>query len=123
MGATKASKTVRGGLLRTPPTPAIEFAWRRHWSRSRRKRHIFITETAETSVSDHVLESINGHLLRRMLEHYSHIRLAAKRQAFDALDDRREQEPAAAAQGRNDRKISCGGTLGGWTAASMSIRF
>jgi hypothetical protein len=42
-------------------------------------------------------------LSRRMLEHYSHIRLAAKRQAFDALDDRREQE----------RPISCGGSLDG----------
>ena len=37
-------------------------------------------------VADHVLESVSGHLLRRMLEHYSHIRLDAKRQALDALD-------------------------------------
>ena len=34
----------------------------------------------------HVLESISGHLSRRMLEHYSHIRIDAKRQALDALD-------------------------------------
>ena len=38
-------------------------------------------------VADHVLESISGHLSRRMLEHYSHIRIDAKRQALDALDD------------------------------------
>jgi hypothetical protein len=31
------------------------------------------------------LESISGHLSRRMLEHYSHIRIDAKRQALDAL--------------------------------------
>ena len=37
-------------------------------------------------VADHVLESISGHLSRRMLEHYSHIRIEAKRQALDALD-------------------------------------
>ena len=37
-------------------------------------------------VADHVLESISGHLSRRMLEHYSHIRIDAKRQALDALD-------------------------------------
>jgi hypothetical protein len=37
-------------------------------------------------VADHVLESITGHLSRRMLEHYSHIRIDAKRQALDALD-------------------------------------
>ena len=38
---------------------------------------------------DHVLESIIGHLSRRMLEHYSHIRIDAKRQALDALDVQR----------------------------------
>jgi len=43
-------------------------------------------------VADHVLESISGHLSRRMLEHYSHIRLRAKRDALDALDAHREQE-------------------------------
>ena len=32
---------------------------------------------------DHVVESITGHLSRRMLEHYSHIRLNAKKQALD----------------------------------------
>jgi hypothetical protein len=39
-----------------------------------------ITELAEMGVS------ISGHLSRRMLEHYSHIRIDAKRQALDALD-------------------------------------
>ena len=44
-------------------------------------------------VADHVLEFlISGHLSRRMLEHYSHIRLKAKRDALDALDAHREQE-------------------------------
>ena len=40
-------------------------------------------------VADHVLESITDHLSRRMLEHYSHIRIDAKRQALDALDVQR----------------------------------
>jgi integrase len=48
--------------------------------------HTAITELAELGVADHVLESISGHLSRRMLEHYSHIRIDAKRQALDALD-------------------------------------
>jgi integrase len=47
-------------------------------------RHTVITELAEMGVADHVLESISGHLSRRMLEHYSHIRIDAKRQALDA---------------------------------------
>jgi hypothetical protein len=49
-------------------------------------RHTVITELAEMGVADHVLESISGHLSRRMLEPYSHIRIDAKRQALDALD-------------------------------------
>ena len=52
-------------------------------------RHTVITELAELAVADHVLESISGHLSRRMLEHYSHIRIDAKRQALDALDESR----------------------------------
>jgi hypothetical protein len=51
--------------------------------------HTVITELAEMGVADHVLESISGHLSRRMLEHHSHIRIDAKRQALDALDEPR----------------------------------
>ena len=62
-------------------------------------RHTIITELAEMGVPDHVMESITGHLSRRMLEHYSHIRLDAKRKALDALNEWREakepgEEPA-----------------------------
>ena len=53
-------------------------------------RHTVITELAEMGIADHVLESISGHLSRRMLEHYSHIRIDAKRQALDALDEQRK---------------------------------
>jgi integrase len=52
-------------------------------------RHTIITELAEAGVPDHVMESISGHLSRRMLEHYSHVRIEAKREALDALDVRR----------------------------------
>jgi hypothetical protein len=45
-------------------------------------------------VADHVIESITGDLSRRMLEHYSHIRIDAKRQALDALDVRGRVLPA-----------------------------
>jgi integrase len=54
-------------------------------------RHTVITELAEMGVADHVLESISGHLSRRMLEHYSHIRIDAKRQALNALDETRRR--------------------------------
>ncbi|HLG58759.1 MAG TPA: tyrosine-type recombinase/integrase [Vicinamibacterales bacterium] len=68
-------------------------------------RHTVITELAEMGVADHVLESISGHLSRRMLEHYSHIRIDAKRQALDALDNLRR---GGAAADRNGKQASDG---------------
>ncbi len=61
-------------------------------------RHTVITELAEMGVPDHVLESISGHLSRKMLEHYSHIRIAAKRKALDDLDAERERAAAQPAK-------------------------
>ena len=55
-------------------------------------RHTFITELAEAGVADFTMESMVGHLSRRMLEHYSHIRMTAKRNALDALDEQRNRE-------------------------------
>ncbi|MGH9257204.1 MAG: tyrosine-type recombinase/integrase [Vicinamibacterales bacterium] len=54
-------------------------------------RHTVITELLEAGEPDHVVESITGHLSRRMLEHYSHIRIdaiAALEAAHDAVSDR-----------------------------------
>jgi len=48
-------------------------------------RHHAITELAETLASDQTIMSIAGHVSPRMLAHYSHIRLDAKRKALDAL--------------------------------------
>ena len=77
----------------TKPMLKWDTAWRAlrdaaglHRLRFHDLRHTVITELAEMGVADHVLESISGHLSRRMLEHYSHIRIDAKRQALDALD-------------------------------------
>jgi integrase len=55
-------------------------------------RHTFITEMAETLVSDAVLQSITGQLSQRMLRHYTHIGMLAKRRAFDELDAQREKQ-------------------------------
>jgi hypothetical protein len=44
------------------------------------------------------IQAIAGHLSRRMLDHYSHIRIAAKRKALDDLERQREerrQQPQA----------------------------
>jgi integrase len=48
-------------------------------------RHTCITKLAEGQASEQTLMSIAGHLSRKMLEHYSHIRMAAKRAALEAI--------------------------------------
>jgi len=49
-------------------------------------RHQAITELAEGGASDATLMAVSGHMSRRMLEHYSHVRMAAKRTALDKLE-------------------------------------
>jgi integrase len=66
-------------------------------------RHTVITELAEIGVADHVLESISGHLSRRMLEHYSHIRIDAKGQALDTARRRRRERQRKAGQPHRNR--------------------
>lgn len=48
-------------------------------------RHLAITKLAESEASDSTIMSIAGHLSREMMEHYSHIRAAAKRKAVEAI--------------------------------------
>jgi len=48
-------------------------------------RHHAITELAESQASDSTVMSIAGHVSAKMLAHYSHVRLEAKRTALDAL--------------------------------------
>ena len=54
---------------------------------------------ANTGAGDEVIMSIAGHVSRAMLSRYSHVRMEAKRRAFDeiaarqrAADDRRKSE-------------------------------
>jgi len=48
-------------------------------------RHHAITELAESQASEQTIMSIAGHVSPKMLAHYSHVRLDAKRRALDAL--------------------------------------
>jgi integrase len=48
-------------------------------------RHQAITELAESKASDQTIMGIAGHVSRKMLQHYSHVRMEAKRTALDAL--------------------------------------
>lgn len=85
------------------PTKPIQ-SWRTAWRNLTRKanlpglrfhdlRHHAITKMAEDpNVSDQIVMAISGHVSREMLEHYSHVRMEAKRNAVAAL----ERKPEAA---------------------------
>src|SRR5215469_4293706 len=80
---------------RIDPTQPMK-SWRSAWRRLTKAagisgfrfhdvRHHTITELAESQASDQTIMSIAGHVSQRMLSHYSHVRMEAKRQALDAL--------------------------------------
>ena len=81
-------------LDKVDPSQPIK-SWRTAWRRALKDasldirfhdlRHTCITKLAEGRASEQTLMAIAGHLSRKMLEHYSHIRMAAKRTAVDAL--------------------------------------
>ena len=77
-------------------------SWRTAWRSLTRKaglaglrfhdlRHHAITELAESSTSEQTIMSIAGHVSARMLAHYSHVRLQAKRVAVSALSNTGER--------------------------------
>jgi integrase len=68
-------------------------------------RHTLITELAETSTPDMVIQSIAGHVTKKMLDRYSHIRLAAKRKALEAVEELREQKRREPGDNREQEKV------------------
>jgi integrase len=48
-------------------------------------RHHAITELAESQASDQTVMAIAGHVSPKMLAHYSHVRMEAKRKALDSI--------------------------------------
>jgi integrase len=75
----------------TRPTLSIKKAWgtiRRLAKvdcRVHDLRHTGVTKLAECGASDATIMAIVGHMSRAMLEHYSHVRMQAKRQAMESL--------------------------------------
>jgi len=79
---------------RIDPSRPIK-SWRSAWRAALKRaglqlrfhdlRHTCITKLAESQASEQTLMSISGHVSRRMIEHYSHIRMEAKRAALDAI--------------------------------------
>jgi integrase len=56
-------------------------------------RHHAITELAESQASDSTVMAIAGHVSPKMLQHYSHVRIKAKRTALDALSVTKRESP------------------------------
>jgi integrase len=48
-------------------------------------RHTLITDLAESGAGDQTIMDIAGHVSKRMLRHYSHIRMEAKRSALESI--------------------------------------
>jgi integrase len=78
----------------TKPTTGWRTAWRKLTKqaglpglRFHDLRHHAITELAESGASEQTIMAIAGHVSRRMLERYSHVRLEAKRAALEALSN------------------------------------
>jgi integrase len=79
---------------RIDPAQPIK-SWRSAWRAALKRaglqlrfhdlRHTCITKLAESQASEQTLMAIAGHVSRKMIEHYSHIRMEAKRTALDAI--------------------------------------
>jgi integrase len=79
---------------RIDPSRPIK-SWRSAWRAALKRaglqlrfhdlRHTCITKLAESQASEQTLMAIAGHVSRKMIEHYSHIRMEAKRRATDAI--------------------------------------
>ena len=77
------------------PTKHVN-SWRSAWRTLTKKaglpgfrfhdlRHCAITSLAESGAADSTIMAIAGHVSRRMLERYSHVRMEAKRTAMETL--------------------------------------
>lgn len=87
----KPSPFVFPGRDGTKPTTSFKTGWQNLKKRTGVKcrfhdlRHTAITKLAESGAPDEVIMAMCGHVSRRMLTHYSHIRMEAKRKAVAAI--------------------------------------
>ena len=97
---TKEPAAAGAGYDPTAPMRSWRSAWRKLTKaaglgglRFHDIRHHSITEMAESpDASEQTIMAIAGHVSREMLEHYSHIRMQAKRVAVEFLENRGIQQ-------------------------------
>ena len=65
-------------------------------------------EAAEGQASDQTIKAIAGHVSQRMLEHYSRIRMDAKRRALDAITQPSELGALMAGVHQNGNQVAVG---------------
>jgi hypothetical protein len=63
-------------------------------------RHHAINELAESQASDSTAMAIAGHVSPKMLAHYSHVRLQAKRAALDSLSTKQAERTNSGGEAR-----------------------
>jgi integrase len=102
----KVGRVAGAGYDPTHPRKSRRTAWRKLTKKAGLRglrfhdlRHHCITRLAEAGVPDHTLKALAGHVSPQMLEHYSHIRMQAKRPAVAAIDAARPPEHADNAEG------------------------
>ena len=75
----------------TRPITALKTCWKNVKEKAGAKgrlhdaRHTLVTELCETGVGDQTIMDIAGHVSKKMLKHYSHIRMEAKRNALEGI--------------------------------------
>jgi integrase len=92
------------------PMQTLKTAWRNVLRKANVKirlhdlRHTVITKLAESGASDETIMAIAGHVSRRMLSRYAHIRTEAKRRALEAVaTSHRIPEPVSKTDGHKNR--------------------
>jgi len=106
-------------MKRIDPSRPIR-SWRTAWRAALKRaglrlrfhdlRHTCITKLGESQASDQTIMAIAGHLSRKMMEHYSHIRMAAKRAALDAIAAQPSQPVFEADVNQNVNQLPAGGS-------------
>ena len=92
----------------TRPLLSIKTAWRSICDEAGVKcrvhdiRHTAATKLAEAGTPESTMLAVMGHMSRQMAEHYSHIRMAAKRDAMESLS----LTPKPVEQRQSDAKVA-----------------
>ena len=96
-GLNGESGYLKGAIALYSVRPEVPIgSWKVAWTAARDRasvycrwhdlRHTFVSTVAEGQASDATIMALAGHLSRKMMERYSHVRNEAKRSAIVALD-------------------------------------